>query len=117
MDVYQVVMENGDWDARRMAAEALARVYESDVDELLPYLEREKTVIIYYALIKIGKEGTESALIRALNRFGYVTMAEDYLNCGNPKLEKAAEDWADEHGYRVLPSFGGVGGVRWGSGL
>lgn len=61
-------------------------------------------------------DGTEDALVSALHRYGDdVELAEYYLNCGNGKLERAAEKWADDHGYTVF-THPGTGGGQWGSG-
>ncbi len=93
------------------AVVALGKMCKDDPEKLLPYLENNDTVRVYPALIMIGKESTEDALTRALDRSGYCAMAEDYLNCGNSQLRKAAMDWVDEHGYKVYYSsdyyFGG----------
>jgi hypothetical protein len=89
-------------------------LYDNDVEKLLALLEQEETVHIYPALIYIGKSGTEEALIRALENYGDKSMAETFLNSGNPLLEEAAEEWAEDHGYRVMP--GGGGGTNWGEG-
>jgi len=40
-------------------------------------------------------------------------MGEDYLNCGNGKLESAAYQWVIENGYVVTNSMGNS--VTWGS--
>jgi hypothetical protein len=71
-------------------------------------------VWVYDALITLGQEGTENALIEALNRFGTVSMAEDYLNCGNSSLEGAAINWASVNGYTITQTTVGVGGSNWG---
>ena len=71
----------------------------------------------YKELILIGNPNTEDLLIKALNEYGYKNMAEDYLNCGNPKLEEAARKWAYKHGYKVVPLFGrSYSGPVWGHG-
>lgn len=100
---------------------ALARMYRYDVNHLLPLLESKETVDIAYAIIALGKTGTEPALIDGLMQFGDVAMAGHYLNCGNDKLEAAAHDWAAANGYTVGPrwpptvSFGGGHAPSWGS--
>lgn len=95
-------------------AHDLRKLFDNDVEKLLVLLENRKTVNIYPALIYIGKSGTETALIKALIKFGDKSMAETFLNSGNTLLEEAAEKWAEDHGYRVFP--GGGGGTFWGEG-
>lgn len=99
------------------AAEALARIFRKNVTPLLPLLEDRRSLPLAFALVDVGQSGTEDALIAALNRYGGVGLAEYYLNCGNRKLENAAEAWAHAHGYSVttFPSYGG-GDRQWGSG-
>jgi len=95
---------------------ALARLHRDDPSALLPYLKVRTTVGVYYGLIFIGAEETASAMATALVRFGDVEMATDYLNCGNSKLEQAAHDWAEAHGYTVITTPGSKN-ETWGSGL
>lgn len=58
------------------------------------------------ALVRIGEPGTETILIKALNKYNDKSMAEDFLNCGNNQLEEAAKKWARVHGYMEWPDFG-----------
>ena len=98
-----------------LATSALARIHRGNASALLKYLKSSSTIRIYLPIIRIGQPGTESALVSALNKFGYKDMAVDYLNCGNPTLDKAAHTWATNHGYRVYTASGGGGAVAWGS--
>ena len=98
------------------AADALIRAHNGDASILVRYLNNRNTVWVYTVLIDYGQEGTEDALIAALNRFDDKTMATAFLNCGNEKLEEGARKWAKENGYIILPSMGGSGSSRWGSG-
>jgi HEAT repeat protein len=95
-------------DVWRAASDALALMYRKDVGTLLPWLESQPTLPVYYGLIGLGKKGTEDELVAALESYGTEEMAEDYLNCGSPKLEAAAKRWAEGHGYTVIttPGFG-----------
>ncbi len=99
------------WQA---ASDTLARLYRKDVPKLLAMLKSPETTRIYWGLIGLGRAGTVDELIAALNASGDETMAEDFLNSGNSKLEDAGHDWADSHGYTIttLPGFGGD---PWGS--
>lgn len=97
------------------ATGALASIYDADGKPLVEYLKAKKTIKVYLALIMIGQKNTETALVTALDKFGYVDMAEDYLNCGNARLDKAAPAWASRHGYRIVTRSGVGGAVHWGS--
>jgi HEAT repeat protein len=95
--------ENPVWHA---ASDALVLMNRKNVGKLLPWLESESTMPIYYGLIGLGKKSTEDELVEALERWGTESMAVDYLNCGSPKLEAAAERWAEAHGYTVYTTPG-----------
>jgi len=83
--------------------EALAQFLRYDPDQLLPYLESEDTVGMFYAfLIELGIPGTEPALIAALNRFGDEYTAKAYYLCGNDALEEAAKRWFSDRDLRVF---------------
>jgi hypothetical protein len=99
------------WQA---ASDALARLYRKDVPELLALLKDPDTVRIYWGLIGLGKGATVDELIATLNSYGGETMAEDFLNSGNAKLEKVAREWANAHGYTIA-TIPGFGGEPWGS--
>jgi len=94
---------------RRRAAEALARIFRSQVESLLPRLQSQPTVGIAYGIIGLGQSSTEPDLIRALQTFGDLPLAEFYLNCGRPSLEAAAMDWGVEHGYTLRYRLPGIG--------
>ncbi|ODS36637.1 hypothetical protein BEH94_11645 [Candidatus Altiarchaeales archaeon WOR_SM1_SCG] len=124
---YINILLTGDETSRENAAETLGRIYESDVDKLLPLLDNNETVyVIYPIVIKIGKESTEDELIDAINKHIEVgfwgrlreldeKMLEDYLNCGNKKLRESVEEWAERHNfiitnatsYEYHPTWGG----------
>lgn len=110
------IIRHGDLGTRENASIVIAKACKSNVDELLPYLDNEKTVTVYYALIMIGEEGTVDALVDAIDEFGYKRMALDYLNSGNKKMEDAAKRWADRNGYRIFTATGAPR-VVWGGGL
>ena len=95
----------GDRGLFHEASAALASIHRGDATALVKYLKVQKTVGVYYALIRIGQADTRSALVTALRKFGDVSMAEEYLNSGEPTLEKTARDWAKAHGYTVGPSW------------
>ena len=103
-----------DKDLYYAASAALVEIYRDDAAPLLKYLKAKSTVKVYFALIRIGQDDTEDALVTALQKYGTKDMAVDYLNCGNAKLEKAARRWAAAHGYTVITLPGGAS-VTWGS--
>lgn len=113
-------LNDEDYDVRFSAGEALNKIETNpEIESMIAAFENEDLNIaakyyVYYILR--GEPGTESILIKALNKYGNVTMAEDYLNCGNKLLEDAAETWAENNGYMVMPSFGDNDSPQWGSG-
>lgn len=96
----------GDSATRRAAVVALVAIHRDDAGPLTRYLRSRATVAVFRPLIRIGQNDTVDPLVTALERFGNTTMAEIYLNCGQPRLEKAARRWARDHGYIVVPGFG-----------
>ncbi len=48
-----------------------------------------------------------------LMRFGDLSLAEDYLNCGNEELHSAGTEWGTAHGYNIRKG-NGSNRVRWG---
>lgn len=106
-------------DTQRSAALALSGIDNSEAKEALNALIEQKNLSviaqIYDYYIKAGITGSEPIMIEALNQFGYSTMAEAFLNCGNSTLEDAATDWADRHGYDIIQSSWAGAYSHWGS--
>jgi len=105
-------------DVRWAAADALVAM-PSGTESLVAAINSYSLEVIagaYQFYIRKGIPGSEPVLNDALDSFGYVTMAEDYLNCGNDKLESAAEAWASRNGYRITHTWGSATGPQWGSG-
>jgi hypothetical protein len=131
------------WDSGEAAAEALVAMGWSPVSQVdkvhFWVAQRNKKILIanwsdtkkillkdaisgnynaannaVYAFIIIGKKEIIPDLIRILNTYGEVSLAETYLNCGNDELGEAAETWASEHGYSVSYSGGGSSAASWG---
>ena len=100
-------------ETRPAAVRALVAIHREDATPLVKYLKSKSTVQVYRPLIRIGQADTVTALVKALERFGSKAMGETYLNCGQPRLEKAARAWARAHGYIVVPSPG-AGEEAWG---
>jgi HEAT repeat protein len=66
----------------------------------------------YY--IRLGREGSEEALIETLEDYYYFTAAALYTS-GNQTLSEAASDWASDNGYTFkIVGFGPS--IAWGSG-
>ena len=72
--------------------------------------------------IERGDKEAESLLVNALDQFGMQIMdphvlnygiAADFLNCGNYRLENAARNWAQHHGFKIYSSSEGAS-LRWG---
>ena len=115
-------MRSKDYNTRMRAADVLI-----DMQRTKPELVKPLTAALqqgdlgfiadsYAFYIRLGQEGTEDVLTRALNAHGGKQMALDYLNCGNNKLDAAARDWAARHGYRVYMTSEFVSGPQWGEG-
>ena len=106
-----------------VAATILVRIARSDPDAVKPLLDLLHNGSVggvaerYAFFIRLGHPGSEGVLIKALDGYGDTTMCVDYLNCGNDKLDRAARNWANRHGYYVTTSYGSShGGPMWGEG-
>jgi HEAT repeat protein len=99
--------------------EDLRNSWETTKNVLLKDLESKDLRTINYALysfISIGGKDTTDTLIKALNEQGNKNLALAYLNCGEPTLEKAAQNWAASKGYRVIKTARkDQQTVKWGS--
>ncbi len=101
---------------RYYAAEALGKFSDPEAASIAQQVKSQLKDIAsdYRNLIAMGQPGSEDLLTDALDRFGTLQMAEDFLNSGNTKLEKAAERWGRAHGYQPQPISGGSRSVCWG---
>ena len=80
---------------------ALARIGGPGVEPLIANLKDQPLHAVtaaYRLMIIRGKPDTESVLIKALRKHGNMTMARDFLHCGNNRLSQAAREWARENG-------------------
>lgn len=66
-------------------------------------------------MIRLGDESRIPEMAELLEGYGDKTLAEDYLNCGQPDLDTASRDWASRRGYSVGTGVGSHR-ARWGSG-
>jgi HEAT repeat protein len=119
---WQAVEALGKINGPRAVAPLIAALKDADADvregatDALGQILGKLGTSAVVPLIRRGEPGTEDALIQALNESNDREMAEDFLNCGNSKLEDAAGAWASKHGYRI-ESNPGRGHVGWGSKL
>ena len=67
------------------------------------------------SLIRRGDESRIPEMVDLLEVYGDQTLAEDYLNCAQPDLAGAAQDWAHRHGLSVGRGYGSSR-ATWGSG-
>jgi HEAT repeats/PBS lyase HEAT-like repeat len=99
--------------------EELRNNWEMTKSVLLKDLESKDPRTIYYALysfISIGGKDTTETLVKVLKEQGNKNLALAYLNCGEPTLEKAAQDWATAKGYKVIKTTKkDQQTVKWGS--
>jgi HEAT repeat protein len=85
-------------------AKSLGKNWTTTKDILLKEIEMPDSVAVENALLAfdfIGKAEIVPLLVEKLNAAGTETMAEAYLNCGNPELEEAARKWAEKRGYKI----------------
>jgi HEAT repeat protein len=105
-------------DVRFSSAGALGKIKDPRaIKPLIASLKDENLEIIagaYTFFIKRGDSGSESLLIKALDRYGYSAMATDFLNCGNSALAEAAKKWAKKNDLQIYPSGFHISGPVWG---
>ena len=80
------------------AARTLAEIDDPSAKEALSQAlksgDLELSASAYRFLLRQGETGTEILLIKVLNGYGKLGMAEDFVVSGNAVLKAAAEDWA-----------------------
>jgi HEAT repeat protein len=109
-------------DTRQRAATALEAIGDPRAyDVLLKAFRAHDTSVIMGAsrfFIERGESGSEDGLIDALDKTASQdeaeSLAQEFLNCGNPKLEAAGQQWASAHGYRTFAVSAGDH-IAWGS--
>jgi len=67
-----------------------------------------------HRFIMLGDASRIPELIYLLNTYGDVSLAEDYMNCGESSLEAAGCSWGRARGYTCTTGYGS-NRVRWGS--
>lgn len=127
-------LKDSDGDVRHYTADALlpfatadistsevaARRMEAASDALEKAFQRKDDPAIIggvECLIGKGEDGTEPTLISAPRAHGTKAKAkaETCFNCGNTKLEAAAGQWAQDHGYTIQAQQVRYPTVMWGS--
>jgi hypothetical protein len=102
------------WDA------AFSRYGTGDVLGAAALVERSKprsevVVAACHQFIRQGDASRIPELVKLIHEYGDVSLAEDYMNCGQSDLESAGRAWGRAHGYDV-GSGNGSHRVQWGSG-
>lgn len=121
VDELKVMMKNSESKIRYAAAEVLIKMiklHPEAVKSLTDALKDEDLSMIannYPFYIRLGAKGTEDLLLMTLRDNFKLTMAVDFLNCGNPYIEKGTIAIAKNNGYHVTSNIGFNSGPIWGS--
>ncbi|MBC8457018.1 MAG: HEAT repeat domain-containing protein [Deltaproteobacteria bacterium] len=109
------LLKHPDFDFRTEAAKMIIEIRGTlYMVHLLKYDDSLLFVkTLYEYVISQGEVGTEGLLINALEAYGEIHMARDFLGSENEKLLKGAVNWMDSNGYK-LPAKKPKGGPRWG---
>jgi HEAT repeat protein len=103
------LVDQQDGDALRIMWNIVKAVLLADVKSN----DRGTIDTALYAFIGIGNAEILPELTGTLAAGGTKTMAEAFLNCGHEELRKAAESWAEKHGYTIKIGQG-AHPVTWG---
>lgn len=103
------LVDQQDGDALRIMWNIVKAVLLADVKSN----DRGTIDTALYAFIGIGNAEILPELTGTLAAGGTKTMAEAFLNCGHEVLRKAAESWAEKHGYTIKTGQG-AHPVTWG---
>jgi hypothetical protein len=109
VQIFQKVTAKGAADP--MLGAALAAV------SLFPEVQPDATEAVQEACLNLIRRGDESRIpemVDLLEGYGDKTLAEDYLNCGQPDLDGASRTWAARRGYSVGTGMGS-NRAAWGS--
>ena len=122
VDDLKIMMQNSSSETRYAAAEVLIKMiklHPEAVKSLTDALKDEDLSMIannYPFYIRLGAKGSEDLLLMTLRDNFNLTMGVDYLNCGNPYIEKGTIAIAKDNGYHVTSNVGINSGPIWGSG-
>ncbi|MDW8079773.1 MAG: HEAT repeat domain-containing protein [Thermoguttaceae bacterium] len=109
------ILKRAEWQPRTEAEAVYYHVAGGHWDWLREHWEQTRKVLVadlrsnefrrvehaVYALISIGREEVIPDLIEAFERHGTIEMGETFLNSGNARLRRAAEEWCQERGYTI----------------
>ncbi len=122
VDDLKIMMQNSSSETRYAAAEVLIKMiklHPEAVKSLTNALKDEDLSMIannYPFYIRLGAKGSEDLLLMTLRNNFSLTMGVDFLNCGNPYIEKGTIAIAKNNGYFVKSNIGINSGPIWGSG-
>lgn len=113
------LLRQGQVASERLAAAAtLAEIDDPRASDALNEALKEPKLdfqaAVYRYLIRTGHPGNEAPLIAALNTYGKLTMAEDFVASGNQALKAAGEDWARKNQYPLAMRTSELEIVSWG---
>ncbi len=110
------LLEHQDFEFRKEAAKMIMEI--KGVDYTIHLLKSDDqlrvTKGVYDYVISRGESGTEDVLVDALNAYGEIRMARDFIGSENSRLAKAAEVWMDKNGYEQ-PAKKPESGPKWGN--
>jgi HEAT repeat protein len=108
-----------DRDLAQVAASFLQAIGREDTTNALLASLRSGTIETacgaYRFFVGRGQTSTIPKLIEALKQCGHRSMAELFLNCGNPQLSKAAREWLASRGYLTIHLPGETAPILWGN--
>jgi hypothetical protein len=87
----------------KMLGDAMAAV------SLFPSVQADAKEGVQRACLNLIRRGSESRIpemVDLLEAYGDKTLAEDYLNCGQPDLDAAGRKWAGARGYNISTGSG-----------
>jgi hypothetical protein len=100
------------------AARALAEIPDPRAEAALTSAIRagdpEVAAAAYRFLLRKGRPGSESLLVRSLETYGRISMAEEFASSGNPVLQAAAKEWARKQDAVLTRPAHAAGDLRWG---
>lgn len=100
-DEYEMGIEDKVYNyIQRRQGQKLREIWDQTRFVLLSHL-RSYPYVSVFALIALGKEDTIPDLINILKERKDINIAQLFLNCGNPELQKTVQKWALSHGLIV----------------
>ena len=113
------VLKAGDPFVPALSALALTKIKDPRADSALMTALRERNAKVILGVhtfyIRLGVPGSEAALAETLRKFPSREIAEEFLNCGNPALKEAAQEWERKFNRKIEPAPPGSA-VQWGNG-